>query len=79
MENEYNWHIFEPRSLDFLVYDRLDNLNTIITQPTSMTNSECPNVSRKQSLHLYARSTILRHYSVSIALTYSSSKQESLV
>ena len=76
MEYEYNWHILEPHSLDFLVYDRLNNFTTIITQPTSITNRECPNVSRKLSLHLHARSTILRHYSVSIAITYNSSKQE---
>jgi len=75
MEYEYNWHIFEPHSLDFLVYDRLDNINTIITQPTSVTNRECPNVSRKLSLPLHARSTTLRHYSVSNAITYNSSKQ----
>jgi len=79
MENEYNWHILEPHSLDFLVYDRLDNFNTITTQPTSMTNSECPNVSRKLSLHLHARSMILRHYTVFTAIMYSSSKQENSV
>jgi len=55
MEYEYNWHIFEPHSLDFLVYDRLDNFNRISPGqvPTSIANQTKQNVLQQPSSMLH--------------------------
>jgi len=55
MEYKYNWHILEPHSLDFLVYDRLDNFNRISLGqvPNSIANQTRQNVFQQPNSMLH--------------------------